>query len=262
MTDPSPQRLAARVANSFAVLQFATDRPEIAALFERAGLIPDRGYFALRLAPLGAIPPPVGAALMPFFPMALVEKLLERTRGTIDAGRMAEVGIEGLATAAEAAFGDHEHLDEMVDLLETAAGGVELDGRPLTGAWSSVEWSSPAARLFGAATVLREHRGEGHFMAVRVAGLSGDEMHVLSSAARGRAPDRITHGYRPEQVEEAAETLRSRGLLDEWTPSSAGERLLTDIELATDRLDGRPWKTLGETGTVRVVELGGPAGEG
>lgn len=251
-----PTRDAARVANRIAVLQFATDHPRVAGIFSEVGLSPGSGYFPLRLAPLGPVPPAVGQALMPFFPAGLVAKLVLRSRDQVPTDRLWEVGHRGLTEAANEVFGDLAGLDELVELLEGAVAGADLDGRPLAAAWSTIEWTTPASRLFGAATVLREHRGEGHWMAVRTAGLTGDEMHVLARLADGRGADEIAHGYRPEQVEAIAEQLRLRGLIHGWEPSSQALTLLEEIETATDRLDAPPWLHLGATGTERVVDLG------
>lgn len=251
-----PTREAAGVANRIALLQFATDHPRVAAIFSEVGLSPGSGYFPLRLAPLGPVPPAVGQALMPFFPGGLVGKLVARSREQVPTERLWEVGHRGLTEAADEVFGSLPGLEELAELLEEAVTGADLDGRPLAAAWSEVEWGTPASRLFGAATVLREHRGEGHWMAVRTAGLTGDEMHVLARIADGRGPDEIAHGYRPEQVEAIAEQLRLRGLVHGWEPSSQALTLLEEIETATDRLDAPPWMHLGATGTERVVELG------
>lgn len=256
-----PTRDAARVANRIALLQFQGDHPRIAAIFSDLGLSSGVGYFSLRLAPLGPVPPTVGQALMPFFPSGLVAKMLERSRQQVSTEHLWEVGRRGLTEAADEAFGSLAGLDELVELFEEAAAGADLDGRPLAAAWSAVEWETPASRLFGTATVLREHRGEGHWMAVRTAGLTGDEMHVLARVAAGHGADGIGHGYRPEQIEAIGERLHTRGLLEGWEPSSQALTLLDDIETATDRLDAPPWLHLGATGTERVVDLDEAAGK-
>lgn len=255
-----PTRDAARVANRIALLQFAWDHPRVVDTFAEAGLSSGVGYFALRVAPLGPVPPIVAQALMPFFPDGLVAKMIERSRNRVSAEQLWEVGRRGLTEAADEAFGSVPGLEELVDLFETAVAGADLDGRPLASAWSAVDWDTPASRLFGAATVLREHRGEGHWMAVRTSGLTGDEMHVLARVAAGHGADGVGHGYRPEQVEAIGDRLHSRGLLEGWEPSSQALTLLEDIEVATDRLDAPPWLHLGATGTERVVDLDEAAG--
>jgi hypothetical protein len=253
---PSPERLASKVAIKIALLQFATDHPEIAGLFDRAGLSPIAGYFPLRVYPMGAIPGSLAAAAMPFFPAVRVEKMVDRAYSKVAPAAFADIARECLTRAAEERFGAMEGLSELTELLETAAAGADLAGRPIAASWSSVAWEGEAARLFGAATVLREHRGEGHYMAVRVSGLTGPEMHVLVQAGTGRAPDDISHGFRPDAIEAAGKALRSRGLLEGWAPTSAAEHLMADIEVATGRLDLPPWRHLGDDGVARVVELG------
>jgi hypothetical protein len=255
-----PTRDAARVANRIALLQFRWEQPRIAAIFSEVGLTHANGYFPLRLAPLGPVPAAVGQALMPFFPNGLVARMVERSREQVSTEQLWEAGRRGLTEAADEAFGSLPGVEELAELLEEAVVGADLDGRPLAAAWSAVDWDTPAARLFGAATVLREHRGEGHWMAVRTSGLAGDEMHVLARIAAGHGADGIGHGYRPEQIEAIGERLHTRGLLEGWEPSSQALTLLEDIETATDRLDAPPWLHLGATGTERVVELDEAAG--
>jgi hypothetical protein len=254
MTD---HRTASRIANHFAHLQFLYDEPHVASIFERLG-VPARGvgYMALRLAPVGDIPIEVAASLLGSFPRAMVEKFLSRVE--VSAADVLAAGIEGLTEAAEAAWGDHPATAELADLLEEAAAGCELDQRMLTSAWATVPWSGAPARLFGAATVLREHRGDGHWMAARVAGLTPAEMHVLARLSKGAAPEDVGHGFRPQQTEPIVERLAERGLLSGAEVTERAVSLLEAIEAKTDELDAPPWDRLGPTGVARVIELGSP----
>lgn len=249
-------RQAAAVANSVAFLQFAWKHPAIISMMERAGLTSAVGYFPVRLAPLGKIPPVVAQALMPFFPEPLVARMVERSREVVSAEELNVIVHEGLSIAAAEVFGDFEHLEELARLLTTAADACDLDGRPITAGWASYEWEGDAARLFGAATVLREHRGEGHWFALAAAGISGDEAHIFGQLRRGVDRGSISHGYKPEQVDPAITALEDRG----WTSGDGvtpeGEEFHAAIESVTDELDSAPWDALGGDGVARVVELG------
>jgi hypothetical protein len=253
----SDRKTAVRIANHFAYLQVLWDDPQIVSIFEPLGITPrGQGYMALRLAPVGEIPLEVAASLLGSFPRAMVEKLLGRVDAP--AADVLAAGIDGLTKAAENAWGDHPAADELADLLEEAAAGAELDQRVLTSAWATVPWSGAPARLFGAATVLREHRGDGHWMAARVAGLTPAEMHVLARLSKGASVENLGHGFRPHQAEPIISRLAERGLVSGAEVTDRGLSLLEAIEAKTDELDSAPWDRLGSAGIDRVVELGSP----
>ena len=57
-------------------------------------------------------------------------------------------------------------VDEAAELAGTAARSAPLDGRPLFAANAALPWpDTPAAALWHATTLLREHRGDGHVAA-------------------------------------------------------------------------------------------------
>ncbi len=255
MSDPTA-REAGRVANSIALLQFAWGHPEVVRLLERVGLSAAMAYFPIRVAPMGPIPPMVAQSLMPFFPVPLVAKMVDRSRAVISADDLWDQVSVTLEAASTQVYGAFESLDELTDLLGSAAAACDLDGRVLTAAWASVDWSAPAARLFGAATVLREHRGEGHWFALAAAGVSGEEAHVLSQLGNGRPRYKMSHGFRPEQADEVIARLEARGWIREDTVTDEGEAFRAGIEDSTDALDAAPWNAIGDTGIARVVELG------
>lgn len=253
----SDRKTAVRISNHFAYLQFLWDDPAIVSIFEPLGITPrGQGYMALRLSPVGEIPLEVAASLLGSFPRSLVEKLLGRVDAS--AADVLASGIEGLTKAAEEAWGDNPATEELADLLEVAVAGAELDQRILASAWATVPWSGAPARLFGAATVLREHRGDGHWMAARVAGLTPAEMHVLNRLSKGASLESIGHGFRPEQAERIAGRLADRGLVSGTEVTDRGLSLREAIETKTDELDSAPWDHLGSDGIARLVELGSP----
>lgn len=249
-------RQAAAVVNSVALLQFAWKHPAIISMMERAGLSASVGYFPVRVAPLGEIPPVVAQALMPFFPEPLVAKMVERSRAVVPAEELNVIVHEGLSAAAIEVFGGFEGLDELEALLTVAAGAGDLDGRPITAGWASYRWEGAAPRLFGAATVLREHRGEGHWFALAAAGVSGAEAHIFGQLRRGVDRGSISHGFKSDQVDAAITALEFRGWLSGDRVTPEGEEAHASIESITDDLDSAPWDALGEDGVARVVELG------
>ncbi|NND83915.1 MAG: hypothetical protein HKN46_02075, partial [Acidimicrobiia bacterium] len=213
------------------------------------------GYYAVRVAPLGDIDPMVAQALMPFFPVPLVAKMVAKAREATPADETRDIVREELDQTADEVFGDADGLDELVALAEAAAAEIDICGRALTTAWASYDWETAGGRLFGAATVLREHRGEGHWFAVRQAGLSGDEVHVLSRLSSGRGREGVGHGYRPKNLDRIIPSLERKGLIVDDQPTDRGTVLLDEIEQGTDRFDRDPWTALDDEQMARFVEL-------
>jgi hypothetical protein len=117
------------------------------------------------------------------------------------------------------------------------------------------------ATLWHAATVLREHRGDGHVAALVAADLTGLEANVLAVAGGPLAAERFqqVRGWTPEEWAAAWEALAERGLVScdgALTPSGAALR--ASVEEATDRAALRPWRALGSDATTRLDTLLAP----
>jgi hypothetical protein len=113
--------------------------------------------------------------------------------------------------------------------------------------------------MWHGATLLREHRGDGHIAVLLHAGLTGLEALITHSATgRGftEAAAKATRGWKDEEWTAACAALTSRGLVDEQGLTAEGEELRGRIEVQTDALAADPWLSLGEEKTARVVELG------
>ena len=129
------------------------------------------------------------------------------------------------------------------DLLWRAAEGLDFGGRVLAAANSELPVSSePLTRLWQAATLLREHRGDGHFAALAAAGIDGCEAVVLR-CAKDMSRDLIqpARGWTDEQWAAAAARLAERGWLGEdGTLTAAGRAGHDAVEAATDQAAERP----------------------
>ncbi|GAB3155702.1 hypothetical protein GCM10027258_61090 [Amycolatopsis stemonae] len=256
MSTSPARRLWAAVEPLHAVVYFA---PETAAAAKEVGLRGYwMGYFAGRLAPLGPIGPAAATSMLFGFAPAMV------ARAVPDAWTFAapaDVLASRLAAVEAALSRVSGPADELASLLERAVGACGFDGRPLAAAWSAVPRPSSAlARLWLAATVLREHRGDGHVLAAVHAGLTGLETTLthIGDGVITRADVQPHRGWSDEQWTSAIEALRSRGLLDEagrLTP--AGASLRRRIEEDTDRLASAPVAALGAD-FERVLELAVP----
>ena len=107
------------------------------------------------------------------------------------------------------------------ELLTRAATSAPSQGRPMYAALLALPVpDETVARLFHAASLLREHRGDGHIAALMVEGIGGLEAHVLlaldmslPAAEFGRL-----HHLPAAQIEAVVDGLRRRGLVadDGW----------------------------------------------
>jgi hypothetical protein len=267
--------------------------PEARQGFEEAGLRGFwRGYFAGRAAPIGAVDaPPVIAAFFSFAPpfvrralpavwgMVTPEQaLVARTAGAVAAIR--RLVAEGDGAAGHGAGGDGGDgradgdsagadgaagaLRAAADLLAAATEELAMAGRPLGAPNAALPApDEPVARLWHAATVLREHRGDGHIGALVAAGVDGCEalaLRVARGQAEGAGPSRAqlqpARGWTDEEWDAAADRLASRGWLDAaGAITPAGRAAHQAIEDATDVAAARPWARLGTERTEELARL-------
>jgi len=241
--------------------------PEARAAFEQAGLRGFwRGYFAGRAAPLGPTgAPPVIASFFSFAP-AMVNRALpavwelaspEAALAARQAGAVAAVRrLLGLAA------GDPVPADvsAAADGLAAAARDLDQAGRTLAAANIALPVpDEPVARLWHAATVLREHRGDGHIAALVAADLSGCEALALRTGVAGgpgREHLQPARGWTDAEWDEAAGRLAGRGLLRaDGSATESGIALHAEIEDMTDRAAARPWAALGAERAARLARV-------
>lgn len=208
------------------------------------------GYFAARSAPLGPVPPEVVTAVFYNFAAHRVAKALPAA-WDIAAPHAVLAAREEAAVAALRRYGLADGIDTAAELLGAAARSAAPDGRPLFAANLALPWpEEPLAQLWHAATLLREHRGDGHVAALQVLGISGRESNVLHAAA-GRVPaDMIkrSRDYDDALWQEQVDRLAERGLLDgTGALTVAGRDLKAEIEDVTDRLALSAFDVLSDT---------------
>jgi hypothetical protein len=117
----------------------------------------------------------------------------------------------------------------------------------------------PVARLWHAANMLREHRGDGHIAALVSERIGGAEAHVLSALDMGIYPaesfGRIHH-LPVTRLAEVMDGLRARGLLDaDGRFTDAGRATKDRIELLTDALAEAPFEALEPSEVERLTSL-------
>lgn len=219
------------------------------------------GYVAGRLAPAGPLDAATGHALCFAFARRRIARALPDAWTFATPEQVLATRLEAVSATLRRALPGLEP-DALVDLLEWAIDGCSYEGRALAAAWSSVPRpSDPVARLWLATTVLREHRGDGHVMAVAYHGLSGLDAGVTHVAAGrvSREDIQISRAWSDEEWEQATRDLVASGILSaDGTLTEDGHWFRADIEAATDRLAEGPVRRLGEAGVEAVIELAAP----
>jgi Helix-turn-helix family len=219
---------------------------EARAAFEAAGLHGFwRGYFAGRSSPLGTVTSaPVTASFFTFAP-SMVSRALPGVWDLITPAEALRVREQGAVAALRRLLaGLDDPVAVAADMLATVVAGLDCSGRVLAAANAALGLpGEPAARLWQAATLLREHRGEGHFAALLTAGLDGCEASVLRAGQdTSREVIQPIRGWSDEQWAQAAGRLAGRGLLGaDGAVTPAGAAVLAGAERVTDTAASRPW---------------------
>ncbi|AJF65573.1 hypothetical protein SVTN_15295 [Streptomyces vietnamensis] len=248
------------------VLYYAPEAfDEAAALgYETADRWPS--YFAWRAAALGPVGPVrVASAFYGFSPEKVARHVPAAwevaTPADVLAARLRAVDRIYRRLLGDETLGSPE-LAEAADLARRAAGSAGLEGRPLAAAHAELPWpEAPHLVLWQAATILREHRGDGHIAALIAAGLDPAES-LVSFAAVGAAPEPVfeSRGWSEDAWAAARERLTARGLLaTDGAATAEGHALRAEVERRTDELAAGPWTALGPEATTRLADLlGGP----
>jgi hypothetical protein len=205
-----------------------------------------RGYFAGRSAPLGPVTAaPVIASFFNFAPQ-MVTRALPAVWDLISPEQALAVRQAGaVAALRRLTAGLEAEIETAADLLAAVSEGLDCAGRVLASANAALPVpGEPLAKLWHAATVLREHRGDAHFAALLASDIDGCEAIVLQAPVKvPRVQIQPVRGYTDEEWDAAAARLAARGLLAEdgkQTPDGAA--LSADVERRTDVACARPWQ--------------------
>jgi hypothetical protein len=209
-------------------------------------------YFAGRAAPLGSsVPAEVVHALFYNFAPGEVARHIPKVWRTTTPEAALAARQEGCVNALRRVLGDlvdTPDFQRAVELLTRAATSAPLEGRPMYAALRALPIpEEPVARLFHAASLLREHRGDGHVAALVAEGIGGLEAHALYAIDIGiPAPTfgRIHH-LPSAQLSELIDAMKGRGLIeDEATFTPAGRQAKDRVEALTDELALAPYEIL------------------
>jgi hypothetical protein len=208
-------------------------------------------YFAGRAAPLGITPAEVVDALFYNFAPGEVARHIPKVWRTTTPEAALAARRMGCVAALRRILGDQTNAPAFAraaDLLLEAATSAPLEGRPMYAALRSIPGPDEVvARLFHAASLLREHRGDGHIAALMSEGVGGLEAHVLFALDMGMPAERfgrVHHLPRP-QLALVIDGLRERGLIaDDGSLSERGRGVRHRVEALTDDLAAKPYERL------------------
>ncbi len=189
MSDVRLARALWRVMEPYhAVVYFA---PDVKSAFEDLGL-PGfwRGYFASRAAPMGPVPAEVVIATFYNFHPDMVRWAMSETwsprrpvRRHRHPSSVSPIGRSGPGSATRPS--KSADVAEASELARRAAEAASPLGRPLFAGYTALDWpAEPHLVLWHAATLLREHRGDGHVSALVGEQVDGCEANVLTRRVR------------------------------------------------------------------------------
>ncbi|WP_328456481.1 MULTISPECIES: SCO6745 family protein [unclassified Amycolatopsis] len=211
------------------------------------------GYFAGRAAALGRVPAQVVHAAFYNFADGEAARHIPSAWETIPPEASVAARERGSAASLRRILGDEvagsPGLARAADLTTKAATSAPTEGRMMYAGMRTLPVpGDPVARLWHSATVLREHRGDGHIAALVGAGIGGTESHVLSALDLGIHPPESfgrIHHLPKERLAEVMAGLRERGLVDAdgWF-TDAGRETKRRIEALTDELAAPPYDAL------------------
>jgi len=144
---------------------------------------------------------------------------------------------------------DSPSLTRAADLTTKAATSAPTAGRVMYAGMRTLPVpSDPVARLWHSATMLREHRCDGHVAALVGARIGGTEARVLSALDMGiHSPESFgrIHHLPKKRLAEVMDGLRERDLVDaDGCFTDAGRETKQRIEALTDELAAPPYDAL------------------
>jgi hypothetical protein len=218
-------------------------------------------YFPLRAAPLGPASPQLVNALFYSFSPRMVERYTAPAWLTATPEQVLKVRNSAMDRALRRLLGDRTgsaELREAAALARRAAEAADTAGRPMAAANAALPWpDEPHLVLWHAATILREHRGDGHIAALQAHGI-GPVESLVTHAAMGAAPEEVfaSRQWTGEEWTAARERLAARGLVEPGGSATAGGReLRTAVERLTDELAAAPWDALAPGEPARLADL-------
>ncbi|MGW0424552.1 SCO6745 family protein [Streptomyces sp. NPDC003015] len=211
------------------------------------------GYFASRAAPLGRVPAQVVHAAFYSFADGEAARHIPSAWEKIPPEASVAARERGSAASLRRILGAElagsPGLVRAADLTTKAATSAPMEGRVMYAGMRTLAIpGDPVTRLWHAATMLREHRGDGHVVALVGARIGGTEAHILSALDMGIHPPESfgrVHHLPKERLATVMDGLRERGLVDsDGRFTDAGRETKQRIEALTDELAAPPYEAL------------------
>lgn len=220
------------------------------------------GYFAGRAAPLGRASAELVHALFYNFSLDHVARAMPDAWDFAPPEAGLRARLDGSVAALRRQLGTGaavRGVERAAELAWKAAAAAPLEARPLYAANRALaEPSEPLARLWHAATLLREHRGDGHVVALTAAGIKGRESHVFHALATG-TPAEVYSAARNLDAEEWGTILaglQERGLVGPTGAlSDAGRNAKANIEEQTDRMAWSAYERLTDSELQELLQV-------
>jgi hypothetical protein len=224
-------------------------------------------YFGCRAAPLGPVAPAVVCAVFYNFHPRMVNRAIPEAWGFASPQQLLDARLDAIdqslrrllgeaidsrevrraADLARAAIDvllgeaiDSREVRRAADLARAAIDACDHAGRPL-GAANAALTPPPAAHLslWQSLTTMREHRGDGHVVALVEAGITPCDALVLQTATGRSDPAalRANRGWTEEEWTATVEALQAKGWIDaSGAVTEAGRAARDRLEDTTNRL--------------------------
>ncbi|MDO7869309.1 SCO6745 family protein [Nocardioides jiangxiensis] len=219
------------------------------------------GYFAGRAAPLGPVGPDVVLPLFHNFAPAHVARALPDAWSFAPPEHALSARLEGSVAALRRILGpaaDDPGLRRAADLAYDAACSAPTAGRALFTANLALPVpAEPLPRLWHAATLLREHRGDGHVKVLVDEGVDGRTAHVLHALTTGIPAEVYAAARRlgPAEWASILDDLATRGLVAGGLLTDAGRALKTRVEDRTDELAATAYAAVPDAEIDELTQL-------
>src|SRR5262245_20970166 len=209
-------------------------------------------YFAGRAAPLGRVPAELVDALFYNFAPGEVARHIPKVWETTTPEAAIAARQKGCVKALRRILGDHvgtPAFARATELLLRGATSAPIEGRPMYAALRSIPIPDDdvVARCFHAASLLREHRGDGHIAALMTEGVGRLEAPVLVALAMSLPAEKFgrIHHLPRAQIAAVIDGMRDRNLIgdDGWL-SESGRAVNERVEALTDDLAAKPYESL------------------
>jgi hypothetical protein len=193
-------------------------------------------YVGGRAAYLGDPAESVVAATFAWFEPSLVAGMYQLARQAAGREQLMATRAEATVLSLRTVLGDDDP-SAVADALAEATEAADGMGRPLfSGVRATGRPIDPVERLWWAATLVREHRGDSHVAAAAAAGIGPVEMNLLTEQWLGMAlmSYAATRGWSPEALQKGAVRLEERGWMRGGRITESGAEARSRIEESTD----------------------------